>query len=293
MDFLITYREEQIGFTNETLYPISIVCTKRKGVNLMKKWALAAIIYLLVVIAGYTVYTKFFEKTNAPKVEASEHHEHQEQKQEGQVLSQFHYEDGSIHIRLTDLSNNPIPLEVNHEKLLHLIIVDESLNQYTHLHPTKVSEGEFTVEKTLSNGKYKAFIDIKPKGLDYSIKPIPFEVGNSDEGSQTNHIVSDSSLTKTVEGKTVKLKMSSTKPNEPITLSFELDQSNLEPYLGAMGHVVILDKKANHFLHVHPEREDQPVFVTQFEKEGIYKIWAEFKQENKVRVFPFVVEIKK
>jgi hypothetical protein len=30
MDFPSTDREEQIGFTNETLYPISIVCTKKE-----------------------------------------------------------------------------------------------------------------------------------------------------------------------------------------------------------------------------------------------------------------------
>jgi len=74
--------------------------------------------------------------------------------------------------------------------------------------------------------------------------------------------------------------------------NFELDKTNLTPYFRAMGHVVILDESAQNFLHVHPLNDQEPIFETEFQKPGIYKIWAEFKQNGKVRAFPFVVEIK-
>jgi hypothetical protein len=77
-----------------------------------------------------------------------------------------------------------------------------------------------------------------------------------------------------------------------VTLSFSLDKTKLEPYLGAAGHVVILDEKGEHYLHVHPVKENETVFQTEFDRPGVYKIWAEFKQNGKVRVFPFVVEVK-
>jgi hypothetical protein len=43
---------------------------------------------------------------------------------------------------------------------------------------------------------------------------------------------------------------------------------------------------------VHPKNEQDPIFETQFDQPGRYKIWADFKQEGKVRVFSYVIEIK-
>lgn len=65
-----------------------------------------------------------------------------------------------------------------------------------------------------------------------------------------------------------------------------------EPHLGALGHVVVLDEDGEKYIHVHPVADDKTVFDTKFEKPGIYKIWAEFKFEGQVNVYPFVIEVK-
>jgi|GEM_PF-769191 len=199
-----------------------------------------------------------------------------------------------IQIFLKDKAGNPVhELEVNHEKILHLIIVDERLQQYVHLHPEQTGEGEFRIANPLPDGLYKAFVDIKPKNLAYHVTPIPFVVGHPQASHTHNEgLKPDQTLERTMDGETVKLQLSSTTANQPVTLRYELDRSQLTPYLGAMGHVVILDEHGQNFLHVHPAEDDEPVFATQFQEPGIYKIWAEFKQNGKVRAFPFVVEIK-
>lgn len=110
--------------------------------------------------------------------------------------------------------------------------------------------------------------------------------------TQNEELKADTNFTQNIDGETVKLNLSSAQANQPVTLTFNLDKTNLTPYLGAMGHVVILDENAQNFLHVHPANDKEPVFETQFKQPGIYKIWAEFKQNGKVRAFPFVVEIK-
>ncbi|MED4754531.1 hypothetical protein [Brevibacillus choshinensis] len=74
-----------------------------------------------------------------------------------------------------------------------------------------------------------------------------------------------------------------------MTVTFDLDKTNLTPYLGALGHVVILNESAQQYLHVHPAHQEEPIFETQFEQPGLYKIWAEFKQNGKVREFPLIV----
>ncbi|WP_163099239.1 hypothetical protein [Peribacillus alkalitolerans] len=281
----------------------------------MKKWIISAALYLLVVIVGYTVYAEFIREEKGVEHEGNEHetaseehgeeagheeeseHAHQEEgsheSHESEVDPTLNYENGKINISLQDKNGKPVTeLEVNHEKLLHLIIVNSHLDQYYHVHPQDLGEGKFEVTQALPDGEYKAFVDIKPKDLEYTVNPLPFTVGNVEGSHEHGDVLkADDTLTKTVEGETVTLKMNTMKANEPVTLDFELNMENLEPYLGAMGHVVIIDEQANQYLHVHPADHDKPIFQTEFSQPGKYKIWGEFQQDGKVRVFPFVVEI--
>jgi Cu+-exporting ATPase len=286
-----------------------------KGVKGMKKWAIAAVLYVAAVVGGFQAYDKWIanDKSSAAQAESQRDNMEMGGSEGGQIesgSSHGHEMDSShmgssevntyvqnggknIKIFLKDKAGNPIDeLEVNHEKLLHLIIVDDQMQKFYHLHPEKTGKGEFTISNNLPEGFYKAYIDIKPKNENYMVEPVPFIVGNPVPETKGHELVPDTSFSKSVEGETVKLNMSSFKAGEPVTLSFDLDQSNLTPYLGAMGHVVILDEYGKKFIHVHPANNKEAVFETEFEKPGIYKLWAEFKQNGKVRAFPFVIEIK-
>ncbi len=71
--------------------------------------------------------------------------------------------------------------------------------------------------------------------------------------------------------------------------------NNLEPYLGAVGHVVILSADAESYLHVHPldEKASGPdaEFATIFRK-AAYKIWGQFQHNGEILTVPFVVDVK-
>ncbi|PLR98449.1 copper-translocating P-type ATPase [Bacillus sp. T33-2] len=311
---------------------------RKKGEAGMKKWAIAAVLYIAIVIGAFQAYEKWIADEKPTAAQADSHdakgvkegghgnsdqenasHEgevsagHDDGESEGHVEdaggSHAHggdskHQDGSevnafvqndknnLKIFLKDKAGNPVDeLEVNHEKILHLIIVDEQLEKYYHVHPEKTGNGEFSIGNMLPEGFYKAFVDIKPSNLAYEVEPVTFVVGNPGGETHGHELEPDTAFEKTVEGENVELHISSFKANEPVTLSFDLDKTNLTPYLGAMGHVVILDENAKKFLHVHPKNDTDPVFETQFDKPGIYKIWAEFQQNGKVRAFPFVIEI--
>jgi hypothetical protein len=283
----------------------------KKGAIGMGKWAIpAAILYVAVVIGSFNVYAEFIadDKQSVSQTETQSHNTHGEETQSShQHGSDSEHEDISevntfvqndkneIKIFLKDKAGNPVnELEVNHEKILHLIVVDEHLQKYYHLHPEQTGKGEFRIGNNLPEGFYKAFIDIKPKNLAYYVAPVPFIVGNPSglTHSHNEELKPDNNFTQNIDGETVKLNLSSAQANKPVTLTFDLDKTNLTPYLGAMGHVVILDENAQNFLHVHPANDKEPIFETQFKQPGIYKIWAEFKQNGKVRAFPFVIEIK-
>ncbi len=227
--------------------------------------------------------------------EAGKSHEHEggDVQQQSNVKTIFQYYDGKITITLNDSEGNLVDaLKVNHEKLLHLIVVDDHLNQYYHLHPEKVGKGKFQIVQELKDGSYKAFIDIKPEKLSYHVTPVSFKVGEQQDSHSHNSLKVDSTLVKTVDGETTEMDVSSFEAGSPVTLNFKLNESKLEPYLGAAGHVIILNEEATQYLHVHPLNDNEPIFETEFDQPGVYKIWAEFKQDGKVRVFPYVITVK-
>ncbi|MGM0777738.1 MAG: hypothetical protein ACQEXE_15365 [Bacillota bacterium] len=282
----------------------------------MKKWMVSAIAYLLVVMGAYYAYSSYSE-TGAEEVShtdeahnndektkdaASEedsghddsHNEHEsETSVEGDVQPLIQLENEEIIITLKNNNGEIVSdLEVNHEKLLHLIVVSSDLKEYKHLHPETDEPGIFKVKHDLKPGEYKAFIDIKPKDLAYNVKPVPFVIGEDHGDHEHNSLEPDSNLSKQIGGHSASLALSSFKVNEKIELKFNLNGEVPEQYLGALGHVVILDEKAENYIHVHPLEGNEPLFETEFTNPGIYKIWAEFQFDGEVFVFPYVIEIK-
>lgn len=143
---------------------------------------------------------------------------------------------------------------------------------------------------SLQECSYTAFVDILPAGKNYHIKPI--RINNIGEQNTFANLKKDNSLKKEVNGKLVDLKMSPLKVHDEITMSFHIKNAIPEPYLGALGHVVIINQEVDQFLHVHPESDNDTVFKTEFHQPGRYKLWAEFKFDGEVSVFPFVMEVE-
>ncbi|MGQ4665674.1 hypothetical protein ACUIJN_07480 [Metabacillus halosaccharovorans] len=275
----------------------------------MMIWTISAIVYLGLVITGYSVYASMNPKTTEhanhsdDQVEGnvtdqtSEHeHEHENHDvsttRESELTPKVSYANGEITIELRDKDNHVPELDVSHEKYMHFIIVSSDLEEYHHLHPEEKGDGVYQQKVSLDGNSYKAFVDIKPKDLQYSVMPIEFNVGETQHEHGDNELVVDKDFTKTINGQTVELTAESFEVNKEITLNFDVKDAKPDPYLGALGHVVILDEAGEKYIHVHPVAEDKTVFNTQFNKPGIYKLWAEFKFGEQVNVYPFVIEVK-
>ncbi|MEF2097358.1 hypothetical protein FC682_17755 [Peribacillus simplex] len=285
-------------------------------------WAISAIVYLGLVIGGYTVYASLDSnndhtdthdeaKTNGNEEKESineqahkdnhisqrsggkdsGHSDHVDQL-ESEVVTNVNYEKGLIFIDVKDKDQNSPELETSHEKIMHLIIVSADLEDYYHLHPEEKGNGVYTLKFDLPENTYKAFVDIKPKNLAYQVSPIGLHVGKGHSELKENPLKVDKNLTKTINEKTVELNTTKLGINKDVTLSFDTKGITPEPYLGALGHVVILDDKGEKFVHVHPTSEEQTQFETKFDKPGIYKVWGEFKFDGKVNSYPFVIEVK-
>ncbi len=206
----------------------------------------------------------------------------------------------SLMVTITDEAGKPVQdFDVTHEKLLHLIVVREDLNTFDHIHPTYAGDGRFVIDMTFpSQGKYRLFADAKPKGM--AAKTYDHTV--TVEGTETSPApMDDGQRTKVVDGVQATIEQTTFVAKKEATLRFTLADAStkqpittLEPYLGAIGHVVIISGDTKTYLHVHPisagKNVAEAAFHTTFPTEGMYKVWAQFQYLGKVRTFSYWIE---
>lgn len=220
------------------------------------------------------------------------HHTSDKEKLQNEISVTINYTKNLLNIDLKDNQNNAPQLEISHEKEFHLIIISTDLKKFLHLHPTNIGPGRFQQEIDLEEGSYKIFVDISPRDLVYQVKPINLNVGYVLNNQSHNSLKPDTELQTTINNKSVELHIDSLTVNRPTTLTYKFHDANPEPYLGALGHVIIINEEASQFIHVHPVSDEKTVFTTQFNKPGLYKVWGEFKFEDQVTTYPFVIKVK-
>jgi hypothetical protein len=192
--------------------------------------------------------------------------------------------------------------ELTHEKLLHLIIVSKDLSYFNHVHPEYKGGGVFeAVNDFPAGGEYRMIADFKPAGGDAMTKLAWLEVEG--EAAPAVPLVLTEPLEATADGKRVTLRISSLAPDEESVFTFHVEDevsgrpiADLEPYLGAIGHVVILSEDGERYVHVHAE-EDQGSgpdarFEAVFPKSGVYKIWAQFQHRGQVFTTSYAVQVR-
>ncbi|AKS33063.1 hypothetical protein [Mycolicibacterium goodii] len=181
----------------------------------------------------------------------------------------------------------------NHEKDLHLIVVRRDLTGYRHLHPTLDSTGTWSVPLDVPvGGDYRVYADFVPAGGSDVVAEADLRV----TGEYEPQPLPAPSDTATVDGYTVTLSGSPTAQGaSQLNLSASRDGRpvDLQPYLGAYGHLVALRAADLHYLHVHPTG-DSPrdiAFHTEFPSAGDYRLYFDFKHDDVVRTAEFTVSV--
>jgi hypothetical protein len=205
--------------------------------------------------------------------------------------------------------------DIIHDKLMHLIIVNsEDLSHFAHIHPELNKEtGIFHITHTFSKaGRYKMWIDAKPKGGMQTLTAYAFNVVGQPVHSPAT-IVPDSTLRKNVvtDGQSYQVTLDFQTEHlitgRNVKMTFEIRDangkpiSNLEPLMAAGGHCVIITDDAREFLHVHPAEEVDDVaswrggpsvsFIANFPKPGLYRAWGQFQHEGRILTADFTFEV--
>jgi hypothetical protein len=208
----------------------------------------------------------------------------------------------------------PRYLEKVHEKPLHLLIVSEDLSDYAHIHPMPAAGGGFAVEHTFPfGGRFHIYADYALPGEGPKVDHQWIQVA----GGKRDAIPLQSDLSdKQLSGIRFRLALDAPpRTGTDIGLSLTLKDAStgqpiadLEPYLGAWAHFVLVSVDGQEFIHAHPldgavESEvhdhstvagpNPPVLrtLTGFRKPGIYKLWAQVQRKGQVLTVPFVLEV--
>lgn len=205
---------------------------------------------------------------------------------------------------------------LNHEKLFHLFVVSEDMNDYQHIHPQLGPDGSFTVETSLPRpGLYKLHSDFFPiDGTPQVIRQELVTAGHRRASAAPARLTLDTTLTKTIDGIKINLTLGgSGKPaaGSFVPLKYHLTDAesgapirDLEPYLGAWGHTLILNADQSAYLHSHPSemltagagsegaRGGPDVeFGAMFPEAGNYRIWTQVQRDGKVLTVSFTIGV--
>ena len=188
--------------------------------------------------------------------------------------------------RVVDASGRIVRnFDVEHERRMHLIVVRRDLSGYQHLHPRQARDGSWAVRLRLPDpGAHRAYADFardgEPQtlGVDLTV-PGDFEPRSLPEPSTTAHAGDDYE----VELDDGDMRFVVRRNGRVL--------SDIEPYLGARGHLVVLREGDLAYLHVHPESDASAGrdirFGVDYPSEGRYGLFLQFKHEGRVHTAVF------
>lgn len=200
-----------------------------------------------------------------------------------------------------------------HDKLFHFFIVSRDMTQFFHEHPTLEKDGSFTIEHVVPvPGQYMLFSDFMPIGGGPQMIATPLVTAGFDGdivASMPN--LKPDSMTKAVNGVTVSLQAEPGKliagEEADVPLHFEDEKTgqpvnNLQRYLGAFGHAMMLSEDMVEHVHAHPEEMLEGTTVTGgggpdlvfhalFPKPGHYRVWVQFQRNDVLSTVPFTVRV--
>lgn len=209
--------------------------------------------------------------------------------------------EGELTFTVNGPDGSPVTdFELEHEKELHLIVVREDGQHFQHVHPERNDDGTWMIPwQWDAAGTYRVFADFVPaetgEGITLSTSvPVAgtYEPVAADPVATTTVDGFDVSVEgDLVAGTASELTMTVTREGQPVT--------ELEPYLGAFGHLVALRHGDLAYLHAHPQGDEpqagetsgpQIVFETTAPTAGRYLLYLDFQVDGQVHTAPLVID---
>ncbi|MGM1064712.1 hypothetical protein [Saccharothrix sp. Mg75] len=188
--------------------------------------------------------------------------------------------------------------DVEHEERMHLVAVRRDTSGYRHVHPRMAPDGTWTAELPVAGaGSYRLFADFTPTGGEGTTLGVDVPAAGVFEPRRY-----EPSRVARVDGYEVRLD-GDLEPGEASAVRLTVSRdgapvTDLQPYLGAYGHLVALRQGDLAYLHVHPGGTPgdgrtapgpQVEFVAEVPSAGGYRLFLDFRHGDVVRTAEFTV----
>ena len=215
---------------------------------------------------------------------------------------------GASKFRITirdPVTNQPVRgFTTVHERLLHLFIIDRKLEFFRHVHPRQVDDGTFELIENVPPGEFVVIADFLPQsGRAQMLQRAIVTAGyRGNLFAPAPDLTPDTDTEKVDHEVRIRLDATNLKASREAVLKFTLTAveggapvSDLEPYLGAPGHVLVVNADLTEADHIHPEeaatRGPTITFQPTMPAAGTYKLWLQFQRHGVVVTVPFVISV--
>ena len=216
-----------------------------------------------------------------------------------------------------------------HERQYHMFVISQDMEFFQHIHPEEAADGTWSVAVTLPKpGYYKVLSDFLPSGglSQFIARPLVTAGYSGDLVSASARLAPD-----TDDGEDAG-RLRATVSYEPGTfiaglyghLKFNLTEAangrpvtDLQTYLGAFGHALIMSEDMVDYVHAHPldilaNNDDdgvpqfvippgadleklrggpQVIFDGLMPKPGRYRAWTQFRRNDRLHTFTSTFEV--
>jgi len=193
-----------------------------------------------------------------------------------------------------------------HERAFHLFIVSRDLETFAHVHPQLARDGTLELRQDLAPGQYILIADFLPVGGTPQLvqrvivtpgykgplfaSPPPLNQSVSEQVVSGLRVRLDASQLKAGRASPLRVEIADARTGAPVT--------DLEPYLGAPGHLLVVSQDGTAAIHGHPDdvpgqvnRGPAVTFDPVLPAPGTYKLWVQFQRKGQVVTAPFVVQV--
>ena len=206
--------------------------------------------------------------------------------------------------------------ELTHDRPYHLFVISQDMEHFEHIHPQQSEDGTWSIEVVLPKpGYYTLLSDFLPSGgsSQFLNRPLVTAGYTGDLMAQSAHLVPDTAHTQTVGDLTatvqydpaimraggyshITMNLTKAGTSEPVR--------ELQTYLGAFGHMLIMTEDMVDYVHSHPvdmlpvdanleEIRGGPtvMFEGLMPKPGRYRAWTQYRYHDKIYTFVNTFEV--
>ena len=188
--------------------------------------------------------------------------------------------------------------EIVHEKLFHLFVVSQDLSVFVHTHPQLQPDFSFKLAFAFPKpGLYRLLSDFYPKGRTPQLIASSVIVPGTGWKLEPARLTADLKP-QHAENLDIELQMEPPEPivGQKVLMFFRLrPKDGIEPYIGAMGHMLAVSWDLIDMIHNHPFLADggpEIQFNMIFPRARTYRVWVQFQRNGVVNTAHFDVPVQ-